>query len=173
MGEGLIHFDSSKRALRHVSAHALGGGVQKGEFWTEERTVAMINWLTSVYGDGWSLVGEYTYDPSPSLENVGYTQQVRTVAVEQGWTTWTAIRDHDSITHKVLGATDLNGNRTRDESDVPNGFDTRYVHLFTCDELRPYKERVADYMGLLWKDEWAEKALKELVGLGNAVLQIN
>lgn len=174
MGEGyyLVQFDLSKsQALRYVSAHALGGGYKLGEFWTDERIHAMNTWLTSVYGNGWSLVGEYSYDVPNSLENVGYTQQVRTVAVAQQWTNWTAIRNHDFVTRMSLGATDLNGNPTRDESDIPNGFKARYVHLFTCDELETYKEQVAAYIGFLWKKEWAGKTLDELVALGNATLK--
>ena len=152
---------------RYVSAHALGGGYKLTEFWDENHVGEMVTWLATIYGNRWSLVAEY---PTSTLENVGYTKQVRVAAVKHGWTTWTAIRDHDHVTNISLSATDLHGNPTRDESDIPNGFKTRYVHFFTFDELLTYENQVETYMGLLWKTEWKGKTLKELVDLGNAAL---
>jgi len=171
MGEAyyLVQFVNGT-ATRYISAHALGGGYKLGEFWNDVRINSMIIWLTSVYGNGWSLVGEYSYEIPDSLENVGYTQQVRTTAVKQEWTNWPMIRNHDMIVSMCLTATDMNGNATRDESDIPTGFNERYISLFMVEELKTVKN-VANYMGFLWNKDWQGKSNEELVALGNAELK--
>lgn len=111
-----------------ISAHSLGGGYKMGEFWQKERIDSMIKWLTSEYGDGWKLMDEYAFDATKGCTNIGYTKQVRTAAVEKEWTNWKDIEHHDNVTLICQTATDLNGNSTRDESDLPPSFKDRYIH---------------------------------------------
>ena len=92
-GYYLVQYDPEKKALRNVSAGALGGLFTMEEFWTKQRVDAMVAWLTPVYGPVvlWTtLRGEDLF----TNEDVGYTER-RTAAVEQGWATWKAIREKD------------------------------------------------------------------------------
>ena len=49
-GYYLVQYDPEKKALRNVSAGALGGLFTMEEFWTKQRVDAMVAWLTPVYG---------------------------------------------------------------------------------------------------------------------------
>lgn len=60
MGKGyyLVQYDPEKKALRNVSAGALGGTFTMEEFWTEKRVNAMVAWLTNPWKRTWGLTGE-------------------------------------------------------------------------------------------------------------------
>ena len=166
-GYYLVQYDPEKKALRNVSAGALGGTFTMEEFWTKQRVDAMVAWLTPVYGDGWVLVDDVSYEKDLfTNEDVGYTEKVRTAAVEQGWATWKAIRERD-FWKCFLHCHDRNG--TYIGGGEP-GFQERYNHLFTLDELEALNEPLKAYMGSYWRDAWAGKSLEEAIELGNRLL---
>ena len=169
MGKGyyLVQYDPEKKALRNVSAGALGGMFTMEEFWTEKRVNAMVAWLTAVYGTGWVLVDDVSYEKDLfTNEDVGYTEKVRTAAVAQGWTSWKVIRERDFWKY-ALHCHDRNGEYI---GGGEPGFEERYIHLFTRDELEGQNESLETYMGSYWRKTWAGKSLEEVIELGNRLL---
>ena len=124
MGEALylVCENEDGKIVKCVSAHALGGGYKWGEFWNETSRDRLISYLSSTTEEGmeWSLASEYDVDDTISfVYNMGYTQEVRTFAVENGLTDWQSIHRWDQI---------IGDGHAQHRAGVPKGFNERFTN---------------------------------------------